>query len=356
VSNCKGEKAVNYSSIIFYSFEGFSLENCQNIQYIYKKSISSFLMKSYLIISLDFELHWGRFDKIPLSGALDYYRGAREAIPRMLAFFDHYGIHATWATVGSLMAENEEEWRHYAPIHLPAYQHSRYSAYHWFDSQDKIYEEALFAPDLVKEVMACPHQEIGSHTFSHYYTCEMGQNIEQFRADLLAAKKIAKDKFGVNLESLVFPRNQVDFSSLQVVSEEGFKTARTNPNDWYWRNTHRENIIKRLFRTGDTLVALGEKTSYTLPQKNGSGLMALPASRLLRPYRKTSLFNQKRITRIKEEMERTAQLGEVYHLWWHPHNFGHHPDENLHFLESILLHFKRLEGEYGMVSRGMGEM
>jgi hypothetical protein len=311
---------------------------------------------SFLIISLDFELHWGRFDKIPLSGSLDYYREARHAIPRMLDLFEQNGIHATWATVGSLMAENEEEWRHYAPIHQPSYQHSRYSAYLWFDSQDRIYEEALFAPDLVKQVVDCPHQEIGSHTFSHYYTCEMGQNGEQFRADLQAAKRIARDKFGLGLESLVFPRNQVDLPSLKIIEEEGFKTARTNPKDWYWRDTQRENLIKRLFRTGDTLVPLGEKTSYPLPPKNREGVLALPASRLLRPYRKTSLFNQKRIARIKEEMERAARLGEVYHLWWHPHNFGNFPEENLQCLESVLKHFKKMEGEYGMVSKGMGGM
>jgi peptidoglycan/xylan/chitin deacetylase (PgdA/CDA1 family) len=311
-------------------------------------------LNSFLIISLDFELHWGRFDKIPLAGALDYYREARRAIPKMLELFEQNGIHATWATVGSLMAENEEEWRHYAPELRPSYYATKYSAYHWFDSEEKIYEEALFAPDLVRQVIACPYQEIGSHTFSHYYTCEAGQNGEEFRSDLQAAKKIAKEKFGLGLHSLVFPRNQVDFPSLDIVREEGFKTARTNPNDWYWRNTHRENLIKRLFRTGDTLVALGEKTSYTMPPKNEDGFLALPASRLLRPYRKTSLFNQKRINRIKEEMEMAARLGEVYHLWWHPHNFGHFPGENLHGLETVLRHFKRLEGEYGMASRGMG--
>jgi hypothetical protein len=50
-----------------------------------------------------------------------------------------------------------------------------------------------------------------------------------------------------------------------------------------------------------------------------------------------------------------ARQGKVFHLWWHPHNFGLHTDENLAFLERILEHYAKLRHEYGFESAAMGD-
>jgi hypothetical protein len=63
-----------------------------------------------------------------------------------------------------------------------------------------------------------------------------------------------------------------------------------------------------------------------------------------------------KIDRIKNEMERAAQHGEIYHLWWHPHNFGHYPKESMDGLEEILNHFAMCKEKYGMQSLSMGEI
>ena len=55
-------------------------------------------------------------------------------------------------------------------------------------------------------------------------------------------------------------------------------------------------------------------------------------------------------------MTQAAKAGEIYHLWWHPHNFGWHPKENLKDLEQILQHYQYLHEEYGMQSLTMGEL
>ena len=52
-------------------------------------------------------------------------------------------------------------------------------------------------------------------------------------------------------------------------------------------------------------------------------------------------------------MTHAATSGLTYHLWWHPHNYGHHPHENLQDLEKILTHFKFLQERYGMKSESM---
>jgi hypothetical protein len=293
------------------------------------------VQKPALIISLDFELHWGRFDKYPLESNKYYYQNTREVVPRILELFERRQIKATWATVGMLMCENKEEWEYYKPLSLPTFENSKFSAYHWLESQENAAEIGLFAPELVRQILKTPGQELGSHSYAHYYCLEKGQTLAQWKADLQAAKLVARDKFGVELESLVFPRNQYSPASLDAAIEFGFKYFRTNPSDWFWEEVVNENLIKKVFRTGDTLIPLGNRTSYKSPAVFKSGLN-IPASRILRPYREGSLFNHVRIGRIKKELEAAIERGEIYHLWWHPHNFGNYPKENLRILEDLL--------------------
>jgi hypothetical protein len=83
----------------------------------------------------------------------------------------------------------------------------------------------------------------------------------------------------------------------------------------------------------------------------------MPASRLLRPFNpKEYILNDKKIDRIKQEMTIAALNSEVYHLWWHPHNFGSFPEQNMKGLESILVHYSFLKKEYGMQALNMGEV
>lgn len=309
----------------------------------------------YLIISLDFELHWGRFDKYPLDEVGDYYENTRRAIPRILDLFQKYQVHATWATVGSLMAENEEEWKSYQPQELPGFENPQYSAYHWFEQQKQYDPIALFAPGLVQQILESPDQEIGSHTFAHYYTSEKGASQTAFKSDLEATKKIALQKFKVDLKSLVFPRNQYNPESLTTANQLGFKVFRTNPPDWFWSSPERANIFKKVFRTGDTLVPLGSKTYYDLDIKFKRDFLQLPASRLLRPFKPFSIFNQIRVNRIKSEMTEAAKEDMAYHLWWHPHNFGLNPEENLRVLEEILECYGKLAEGHNMQSLSMWE-
>lgn len=46
----------------------------------------------------------------------------------------------------------------------------------------------------------------------------------------------------------------------------------------------------------------------------------------------------------------------VFHLWWHPHNFGKYQDENFAVLQKILEHYQYLNKEYGYKSMSMGDL
>lgn len=58
---------------------------------------------SSLVMSLDFELFWGVSDSRRINDYRQNVEGVWIAIPKMLALFRQYDIHATWAAVGMLM-------------------------------------------------------------------------------------------------------------------------------------------------------------------------------------------------------------------------------------------------------------
>ena len=56
------------------------------------------------------------------------------------------------------------------------------------------------------------------------------------------------------------------------------------------------------------------------------------------------------------DMTYAAEHGALYHLWWHPHNFGAHLEENMSLLRRILGHFQIMRERCGMKSMNMAEI
>ena len=59
---------------------------------------------------------------------------------------------------------------------------------------------------------------------------------------------------------------------------------------------------------------------------------------------------------MKKEMIHAALKGEMYHIYWHPHNFGANMDKNFVMLEKVLSCYKDCQRKYGMKSFTMAEM
>lgn len=340
-------------------------------------------MKGIFTISLDFELHWGGFEKWPLKVSsfkfqgsrkgyfpvekhdyTNYFLNTRQVIPEMLKLFAEYEVHVTWATVGMLFHPTREQLLQYTPDLKPAYAEKKLSAYTYIDEQgigqDETSDPFHFAPSLIQQIADTPNQELASHSFAHYYCNEPGQTIEQFRADLKAAQRSAL-LFGRELKSLVFPRNQFNDQYLRVCFEEGMTSVRSNPLDWFWniQSTQSESVWKRLNRGLDAYFPIGKENVYPLSslQARQGFPVSIPASRLLRPYNPNELvLNRLKINRICKELHGAAQRGLVYHLWWHPHNFGAYPEESLAGLKSILEQYDRSRTSFGMAAMSMGEI
>ncbi|SDS25550.1 polysaccharide deacetylase family protein [Christiangramia echinicola] len=305
-----------------------------------------------LVISLDFELLWGVFDKVNWKEKKQYFLNTRKIIPELLLLFEKYEIKCTWATVGMLFNEAWDEWNENIPDILPEYENSLLSAYKYGKSiQMKETEKLCFAPDIIKRIKKTPGQEIGTHTYSHYYCLEAGQTIESYRADLKKSRELA-EKFDIKLKSLVFPRNQYNSEYLKVCKEIGLQGVRTNPDVWYWNNTLEDSLQQKIFRTGDAYIGFNNK-SYQDINELSLGVTGQKASRLLRPNSGKHFIDNIRIMRIQSEISTAAKNKEIYHLWWHPHNFGWNPEKNLQELELLLQHFDSCRKKFGFESRNM---
>ena len=311
------------------------------------------------IISLDFELHWGIRDVKAVAQYRENLIGVRRAVPAMLATFADYDIHATWATVGFLFFSRRSELLRALPIERPQYDDARLSPYAEMGAvgENENEDPSHFARSLLEQIRSSPAQEIGTHTFSHYYCLEPTQSIGAFRADLGAAMAAAAD-FGVVLKSIVFPRNQYDEAHLRICDEIGLKAFRGNPQSWLYRPRigAEETRWVRAARLADSYCNLWSHNCYSLAQVAGVIPMNLPASRFLRPYvAQVPMAQGLQERRVRGDLTYAARKGLVYHLWWHPHNFGAHLEKNIGMLRRILDHFQGLRERYDMQSQNMAE-
>ncbi len=313
-------------------------------------------------VSLDFELYWGVRDKRSIEAYKQNLLGVWEVVPQILTLFQNYDIHATWATVGFLFLKDQKEFKESLPELLPQYKQQKLCPYHYFNSLDQSsfssedFKKMHFAEELIEEIEKFPFQEIGTHTYSHYYTREANNmSLEAFEADINRTTEAGK-KNNIKLNSLVFPRNQIDNECLYILQKSGIKSFRGNPMHWAYKDGEVEKtFLQRAYRFLDIYINLSG-SHVTLPIKT-KGITELKSSIFLRAFsQKFKLLEWLKIRRVKNAMTEAAKNGENFHLWWHPHNFGINQKENLANLEEILKHFQSLQDKYNMVSFNMQEL
>lgn len=309
----------------------------------------------HLILSLDFELYWGVHDKKNISTYFNTISNVHSVLPRTLELFDAYAISGTFATVGFLFYSDIHELLDDLPSQKPSYTDQTLSPYEKLSHLPE--EKLLFALDLIRDIHRSKNHELASHTFSHYYCLEKGQDVAAFKADIEAAVNCAK-KENIRLKSIVFPRNQVNANYLELLKEMDFTSYRGTEDSWFYspQKGSDESLFKRGFRLLDAYLNLSGHNTYPV-RKREDGLYNFPSSRFLRPY-SSSLrwFEPLRLQRILKSMECAAKNNEVFHLWWHPHNFGSNVEANFFFLNQILDHYKHLNAKYGFKSISMSSL
>ena len=313
-----------------------------------------------LVISLDFELHWGVRDHVTrddvMFGRLPH---ARQAVRDMLNVFTGRQIRATWATVGFLFASTRDELDAFLPEERPVYRRCELDPYVETIGVDEERDPEHLAGSLVQLISGGEGQEVGSHTFSHYYCLEAGQNEAAFRADLAAAQAIAL-RHGLELTSLVLPRNQWNPAYAGAVLDLGFRCIRGPQRAWGHRphRAGKASMLHRGARLADAYIGVSPPpTTGWNEVLLSSGLCDVPASAFLRPYDPArKRLEPLRVARLRSGLRRAAQEGRIFHLWWHPHNFSQHQAENFALLEQVLDEFDRLAVVEGMQSLTMGDV
>ena len=316
----------------------------------------------YIVISLDFELFWGMCDVATIESYGAKIRGERTAVPRILALFSKYNIHATWGLVGMSMARNKTElYTLLPPSELrPQYTNTEVSSYtHLETSIITETDPHYFGHDLITKILETRFQEIGNHTFSHYYCLEPQHNKHKaLEADFDAHAKIT-ETYGITTTSLIFPRNQYDTESLEIAKEKGMTAYRGNENHILYRtgSIPGQSLLLRGFRLLDHYINLSGNHTYSLPHKEARTPINIPASRFFRPWNPLfRIFEPLRLRRIKNAMTHAAKKGGIFHLWWHPHNFGTDQEQNCKNLEAILKHYTFLKERYDMESASMQDI
>ena len=323
-------------------------------------------MRGHFVISLDYEIHWGVFDNKSVDDYRENLENVNKVIDRLLALSDQYGIKLTFSTVGLLFAKDKNDLLTHIPKNKPTYFIEKLNPYQLINSNgDNETEDPFhYALSKIEKIRDNGNHEIGTHTFSHFYCHEQGQTSEQFDEDLNAAIKIAKP-LGVNLNSIVFPKNQinpdddVDRPYLNVCKKHGITNFRGKEKSFIY-NIHSTKKYRNLFifRALKPLDAYFNITGYNTYNLKGINenciLFNIPSSRFLRPYNtKLKFFEPLKLRRIKKAMTYAAKNNEAYHLWWHPHNFGSNIDENFKNLEAIFETYKKLNETYSFQSETM---
>lgn len=316
--------------------------------------------KGCMVISLDFEMLWGILDH---RNPLDYEQNIKN-VPKvagcLLKIFREHGIHATWGCVGMLTRDDMRAVRIEEPKELPTYREPSLSAYEYFDFLESVNPAYLFAPKLVKKIAATDGQELGSHTYSHFYCNEEGITGSQLKEDLRKSVE-SLQSFGVTPVSVIFPRNQINENYSRIVSDCGFQNYRGTEDAWFYQipdTRSGKDILRRGFRLLDHYLPIAGPCCYSWEEiRQRNGLNNIKSSRFFRPYsRQLAIFEPLRVRRIMGQMEYAARHNLVFHIWWHPHNFGKNIKKNLRNLLKLVRHYERLRDAYGFQSLNMGEV
>jgi hypothetical protein len=247
-----------------------------------------------------------------------------------------------------------------SPEIRPSYSQPQLSPYPALDAvgENERQDPFHYASSLIRQIRETPHQEIGTHTFSHYYCLEDGQTETQFRADLEAAIDLAA-KWNIDLRSLVFPRNQVNEDYLGTLRELGIQSYRGAGSHWIYQQRKRssESQFRRAVRLLDAYLNLSGHHTISFDQLGPNAPFNFPASRLLRGFTPAlASFERLRMSRICSGLDHAAQNCEIYHLWFHPEELASNQDRNIAALKTVLGRFAWLRDQGAMESLTMREL
>ena len=273
------------------------------------------MKKSGLIISIDFELDWGYNNaNTPLTNS-----EIKQGLESLIVILNEHQVKSTWAIVGQLFenSKNEED-------------NSR-TRLNWIENN-------LKNNDLI---------EIGSHTYNHIFCKEVSNKLAE--KDFFSMRNVEK-KNNIDFKSIVFPRNQYNKENLDLIKTNNYTHYRGVLNKWYLKtskNSKESKIKRNLIRVSDMF-----PFNRDVIISSDNGLTSISDSRFFRFF--PDSFFGKIISKIylmvlKYELRQCIKRGNLYHIWFHPHNIIKKPN-GIKELDLFLKYFKKLKGETPQIS------
>jgi peptidoglycan/xylan/chitin deacetylase (PgdA/CDA1 family) len=236
---------------------------------------------------------------------------AREAWLDVLDLLDEDGIPATWAVVGRLFSEASVD----ADFDHPA-------GGEWVgrSKRDALPDAGWEGRDLIDAVHDSDvGHEIGSHSYSHVEFGDPDTSREIAEAELQRSV-VAAERYGIDLESFVFPRNEIGHRDL--LADHGFTAYRGRaPDRWY-----EASAVRRLGKLATFTIGTASPPIVD-PVVDEHGLVNVPASMYLFTFEGSvrdavgTAFGDPVVRQVELGLERlrTRNRG-VLHLWLHPNN------------------------------------
>ena len=306
---------------------------------------------SALVISLDFELFWGVSDSRTHQEYNTELLNVHKIIPRLLELFEKYKVRATWAFVGFVSYENKDQLIERLPVSPPVYNNNVVNNYSFIRDHSALLEAepgCFFYPDALKKIALLDGQELASHSYCHYFSKEC-VDTKSFTEDVALFNARFHELYGIYSQSYIFPRNQVNDTHLNILRENGYQCYR-GPEHWSYSNN---SFFRKVFRLADTYINISGSHSLPWDRIENNKLYNIRGSRFLKPVTGNKRFDHLRNRRVKNSMTAAAKRGDIFHLWWHPHNFGAQMELSFKYLEEIFRHYTLLKDQYGMLSLNM---
>lgn len=260
------------------------------------------------VLSLDAELAWGFHDvRLPA----ERLERTRRVWQDLLDRFEAYEIPATWAVVGHLLLDSCE---------VPHYDHPAGLRPCEVDAHGLPAENAWFGTDLVAAVdEASVDHEIAGHGFTHVHFGHE-QMSRAFARNELTETKYAAEHVGCDVETFVFPVNEVAYRKLLLDCGYDCYRGRSPVADDGPR-------MRRARKAAHAVLGSGHPPLVT-PDVDEYGLVNVPASMYLfdlaEPLESLvePIHGDPVVERAKRGIDAAAEGGpnDTFHLWVHPHD------------------------------------
>lgn len=257
-------------------------------------------MSGLFILSLDTEIAWGTYGAAAISRQQRAFDNYRPLMRRLVDLLDQYAIPATWAVVGHLFLSPGSADA--VTVRSPAHPD-------WYH-----------APDAIEMIRGGrTSHDIGTHTFTHVFADEVTS--EAWDGELRTCARL-HDEHNLPLHSIVYPRNHIAYT--ETLHKYGIIAYRGVEQKWYRQPT---GAPGRILSYLDYLLALPPVTYDPATLRVSKNLVNLPASQFLMTYdgMRGWIPTASRVRQARLGIERAAQRGHLYHLWFHPFNLGSSP-------------------------------